>query len=231
MEEEYDHEEQHYSTPIMFSQLDQVDITALSIFLNHYLTNVRFLSCRSVSINCSDLDGTKVLYDPLDIPGLIISLSECFSPALEPLHFHFEFLFFTFIDERILADPSLAVGFDAVAPLLLFIRSTNLRLDWICTSAIDDASLRTIAQSWPQLETCLFGNAARWVIPPSLTFIGLVYLIHHCRRSHTIGMSFCACQVDINSELFSRTIPNKNITELSVGMSPIVDSCVDSCPS
>ncbi|KAG1813265.1 uncharacterized protein BJ212DRAFT_1367582 [Suillus subaureus] len=60
-------------------------------------------------------------------------------------------------------------------------------------------------------------------MPPSLTFIGLVHLIHHCRRLHTIGMSFCACQVDINNEPFSQTIPNVNITELSVGMSPIVD--------
>ncbi|KAG1850632.1 hypothetical protein DFJ58DRAFT_746451 [Suillus subalutaceus] len=186
MEEEYDYEEQHHSTPIMFS----IKCTSLhyqSLYHEH---------------------GTKVLYDPLDIPGLIISLSECFSPALEPLHFHFEFEFFTFIDERILADLSFAVGFDAVAPLLPFICLTNLRLDWICTSAIDDASLKTIAQSWPQLETFLFGNAAHWDLS----------------TSYIIGMSFCVCQVDINSELFSRTIPNKNITKLSVGMSPIVDS-------
>jgi hypothetical protein len=175
-----------------------------------------------VYIDCSDFGGTKVLpYDPLGVPGLILSLSECFSPTLEQLHFHFKFQCFT--DERMLANPRFALGYDVVAPLLSFSRLIDLRLDWICTSAIDDASLKTIAQSWPQLETFWFGNAARWVTPPSLSFIGLAHLIHHCRRLHTIGMSFCACQVDIDSEPFSQTIPNENITKLSVGMSPIIN--------
>ncbi|KAG1757081.1 hypothetical protein EDB19DRAFT_2033285 [Suillus lakei] len=220
LEEYYDDEMQHNTTPIIFSQLDQVHITAQSFsILYHCLTNVRFFLV--------DQYGPTDLYDPLDIPGLIVSLSECFSPVLEKLHFHFHFNFnsnfFTSTNFNTLADPSFALGFDVIAPLLSFSRLTDLRLDWICTSAIDDASLRTIAQSWPQLETFCFGSAARWVIPPSLTFIGLVHLIHHCPRLRTIGMPFRACQVDINSEPLSQTIPNENITELFVGMSPIVD--------
>ncbi|KAG2367749.1 hypothetical protein BDR07DRAFT_1372669 [Suillus spraguei] len=219
--EDYDYEEEHYSTPIVFSKLDQVHITTEIFLLNSCLANVRFQSCRLATIDFSDFDYTKALYDPLDIPGLIVSLSKCFPPALEQLRLEFDF--FTFTDERILADPSFALGFDAVASLLSFSHLTDLRLDWICISAIDDASLRTIAQSWPRLETFWFGNAARWVILPFLTFIGLVQLIHHCRHLHTIRMSFCACQVDINGEPFAPTIPNENITELSVGMSSIAD--------
>lgn len=221
---DYDYVEQYYPPPIIFSQLDRVHITATATpWLYHFLINLRFPSCRSVYIDCSDLESEEVLYDPLEIPGLILSLLECFSPALEQLHFHFDFKFLASIDDVIFADPSHAIGFDAVAPLLSFNHLIDLRLDWICTSAIDDASFKTIAQSWPQLETFLFGNGTHWAIPPSLSFIGLVHLIHHCRRLHTIGMCFCAYQVDIDSEPFSQTIPNEKITEISVGVSTIIN--------
>ncbi|KAG1755951.1 hypothetical protein EDB19DRAFT_1902126 [Suillus lakei] len=162
--------------PTNFSQLDEVRITAPSrSILNHCLKNVRYLSCRSlnVSINLDLFESdiySEVPYDPLEIAD-IVSLSECFSPALEKLDFGLEFEFVEFDDEYTLASPWFALGFDVIAPLLPFSRLTDLRLDWICTSAIDDASLKTIAQSWPHLESFWFGGAIPWLIPPSLTFI------------------------------------------------------------
>ncbi|KAG2345496.1 hypothetical protein BDR05DRAFT_862768, partial [Suillus weaverae] len=78
----------------------------------------------------------------------------------------------------------------AIAPLLSFSHLRDLNLDWICASAIDDASLKTMAQSWPHLEIFCFGTSARWLVPPSLTFVGLVYLIHHCLRLRSIAMPF-----------------------------------------
>ncbi|KAG1858202.1 hypothetical protein F4604DRAFT_1192496 [Suillus subluteus] len=107
----------------------------------------------------------------------------------------------------------------------------------MCTSAINDGSLKIIAQSRPQLEYLQFGCAARWMTPPSVTFIGLVHLIHHCSRLCRIGVPFSACPVDINSEPFSNTTPNEKITEIDVGNSPIVDpipwpvNCIYCCPS
>ncbi|KAG2370051.1 hypothetical protein BDR07DRAFT_1387611 [Suillus spraguei] len=157
--------------------------------------------------------------------GDVIYLSEGFSPTLEELVFELELEleFSDFDKEYTFTDPGLALHFDAVVPLLSFSCLTDLRLDWICTSAIDDTSLKTMAQSWPLLETFWFGGAVPWVVPPSLTFIGFVHLIHCCRRLCSIQMSFRACPVDVNSELFSKTIPNKNIAHLSVGVSPIID--------
>ncbi|KAG0701084.1 hypothetical protein DFH29DRAFT_1069845 [Suillus ampliporus] len=176
----------------------------------------------TVYVNYGDLDG-DFPYDPQDVPDLIVSLSECFPPALEKLHFDIKFEFST------LANPSFVLGFDVIAPLLSFSRLTDLRLDWICISAIDDASLKTIAQSWPQLESFWFGSATRWLVPPSLTSIGFVHLIHHCRRLRSIEMPFFACPVDINSEPFSKTIPNGNITAIFAGHSPIVDPITVAC--
>ncbi|KAG0701340.1 hypothetical protein DFH29DRAFT_571137 [Suillus ampliporus] len=157
-------------------------------------------------------------YDPLDVSDLIVSFLECFSPALEKLHVDFSLdAEFTF------ANPVLALGFDVVAPLLSFSHLKDLDLDSICASAISDASLKTMAQSFPQLENFCFGSDP-WLVPPSLTFTGLVHLIHHCRCLCSIRMPFSACSVDTNSEPFSETIPNEKITRLFVGFSPIVDA-------
>ncbi|KAG1820436.1 uncharacterized protein BJ212DRAFT_1478549 [Suillus subaureus] len=212
-------EPQRGSIPTNFSQLDEVHITTPShSILNHCLKNVRYPSCRSLkmTVDPDDFDADPEVslfpYGLLEIAD-VISLSECFSPVLKELVFELEF----------------ALGFDVVVPLLSFSRLTNLRLDWICTSAIDDASLKTIAQSWPQLETFWFGGAVLWVVPPSLTFIGFAHLIYHCRRLCNIQMSFRACPVDINSEPFSKTIPNENITSFSVAVSPIVDPISVAC--
>ncbi|KAG1751340.1 uncharacterized protein EDB91DRAFT_601541 [Suillus paluster] len=223
-------ETQSNPTPTHFSQLDQVHITTPtpSVF-NHCLRNIRFLSCRTINLRVEYNDLDMDPYDPLDIPDFIVSISECFSPALEKLHFDFNLSFSTLLDRDILANPSFALGFDAIAPMLWFNCLTDLQLDWMCTSAIDDASLKTMARSWPQLENFSFGSAARWLVPPSLTFIGLVHLIHHCRRLHSIEMPFCACPVDTNSEPFSKTIPNEKITRLFVGISPIVDPTAVAC--
>lgn len=165
-----------------------------------------------------DLDNeTKIPYDPLGIPDLIVSFSECFSPALEKLDVVFE-SYPSYIED-IIADRSYVLGFNAVAPLLSFNRLTELHLNWICTSAINDASLKTLAQSWPHLERFHFGGAICWLVPPSMTFTALVHLIKHCPH-----LPFCANPVDYdNDPLFFETIPNGNITALSVGMSPISD--------
>ncbi|KAG0691795.1 hypothetical protein DFH29DRAFT_1010184 [Suillus ampliporus] len=216
------------STPTFSSQLDQVCITTSSpSVLTHCLRNVRFLSCRSVKlyIDSSDLE---VPYDPLDIPDLIVSFSKCFSSTLETLHFDFDFDFNDLFSME-LADPSYALGFDVVAPLLLFSHLKDLQLDWMCTSAIDDASLKTIAQSLPQLENVSIGTAARWLVPPSLTFIGLVHLIRYCRRLRSIDMAFDACPVDIHSEPFSKTIPNNKIARFFVGISTVIDPIAVAC--
>ncbi|KAG1734673.1 uncharacterized protein EDB91DRAFT_1348494 [Suillus paluster] len=227
---EYNMDEmQPNSTPAFSSHFDHMHISIPApSFFHHILRNVRFLSCRSVIV-CVDFSGLYIPYNPLDIPDLIFSFSECFSPALEKIRFDFDYEFCTIVEEHILADTSFAFDFDVVAPLLSFSHLTDLDLNWICTSAIDDASLKTMAQSFPQLENFLFGSSARWVIPPSLTFIGLVHLIHHCRRLRSIAMTFCACPVDINSEPFSQTIPNNKITRLFVGVSPIVDPNAVAC--
>ncbi|KAG2033853.1 hypothetical protein BDR03DRAFT_653583 [Suillus americanus] len=217
------HEMQSNSTPIIFPQLEEVDLTVSSLpDVEHFLKRVRLPSCRSATVfiryDYRDLNHAVVPYDPLYIPDLIVSLSECLSPALEKLHVNN----FTDIKKDIISGHSYVLGFNAVAPLLPFNRLTGIRLDWLCTSAIDDASLKILAQSWPQLEQFHFGGAARWVVPPSMTFTALVHLIQHCPRLHTVQMSFCATPVDYdNDPFFFETLPNEKITTLFVGMSPI----------
>ncbi|KAG2144263.1 hypothetical protein DEU56DRAFT_236502 [Suillus clintonianus] len=222
------HEMQSDSTSTIFSQLNQVRLTASSqSVVNHFIRSVRFPSCRSVTVyvNYDDLDDVpKTPYDPLDIPDLIVSLSECFSPALEKLCVDFEFDFGFYEGSEVIANRSYVLSFHAVAPLLSFNRLTDLQLGWMCTSAITDASLKTIAHSWPQLETFVFGGAARWLTPPSLTFVGLVHLIQHCRRLRNLQMSFWARPVVFERPCFT-SIANEKITRLFVGMSPIGD-CV-----
>ncbi|KAG2368643.1 hypothetical protein BDR07DRAFT_1582129, partial [Suillus spraguei] len=83
--------------------------------------------------------------------------------------------------------------------------------------AIDDTSLKIMAQSWPQLEHFLFGSAARWLVPPSLTFIGLIHLIHYCPLLRNIEMPFNACPVDVSSAPFSSTNPNEKLRGLFCG--------------
>jgi len=64
------------------SHLKEVDIVALLPFvITHCLRNIQFISCWSVvfCISNSDLQ----LYDPKDIPDLIISVLECFPSNLE----------------------------------------------------------------------------------------------------------------------------------------------------
>jgi len=70
------------STPRSSSHLEEVDIVALLPFIiTHCLRNIQFISCQSVvfCISNSDLQ----LYDPRDIPDLIISVLECFPSNLE----------------------------------------------------------------------------------------------------------------------------------------------------
>ncbi|KAG2031649.1 hypothetical protein BDR03DRAFT_1095382 [Suillus americanus] len=226
------HEKQSDSTPTILPQLDQVQFTVLMQYITvagHFLGSVRLPSCRSAVVRI-DSDALsydpEVLCNPLHIPNLIVSLSECLSPALEKLHIEFP-LALNYIDrEDIVASRSYVLGFNVVATLLPFNRLTDLRLDWICTSSINDASLKTLAQSWPQLEQFYFGGTACWAVLPSMTFTALVHLIQHCPRLHTVRMSFCATPVDYdNDPFFFETIPNEKITTLSVGRSPISDPC------
>ncbi|KAG2338013.1 hypothetical protein BDR05DRAFT_1062970 [Suillus weaverae] len=210
-------------TPTSSSKLKRVFITAPSPPVHtHCLRNIRFLSCRSVRLYINH--GLPQPYDPMDIPDLIISFSECFPPTLEQIYFGFEFDV-----DHLTDDPSFALSFNVFVPLLSFSRLTHLDLDWICTSAIDDTSLKTMAQSWPQLEIFRFGSTNRWLVLPSLTFIGLVHLIHHCPHLHIIQMAFSACPVDVNSAPFSNTNPNEKIAGLNVGISPIVNPVAVAC--
>ncbi|KAG1728164.1 uncharacterized protein EDB91DRAFT_866694 [Suillus paluster] len=147
---------QSNSTPTFSSQLDQVCITTPSpSVLTHCLRNVRFFSCQSVNLYI-DTDDLEIPYGPLDIPDLVAS-SKCFSPALETLHFDFDIDLSILFSMELLANPSYAPGFDVVAPLLSFGRLKNLQPSWISTSAIDDASLKTMANPYlnsrlPRLE-------------------------------------------------------------------------------
>ncbi|KIK37389.1 hypothetical protein CY34DRAFT_810380 [Suillus luteus UH-Slu-Lm8-n1] len=215
--------------PTFVSQINLVHIAAPSLsVLAHCLSNIRFICCRSVALDI-DSDPSGLPYDPLVVPGFINSFSECFSAALEDLSVNFVPPLYLMEDEEILADPRFALSFDMVAPLLSFSRLTKVDLDWICASAIDDASLKIMAQSWPLLQEFYLGSGCAWLIPPSLTFIGFIHLIQHCRALRTVDMTFCACSVDTNIEPFSKTIPNENITKIFVGMSPIVDVISVAC--
>ena len=223
------------STAIFTSQLDDVCITApVPQFFTRYLRNVRFLSCRSVVLLAGRCDLELSYYDPLmDIPNLrhesqevhdlMVSLSQCFSPALEEISFDFGFLYED--------GCPLSLDFDAVVPLLLFSRLTKLDLDWFSTLSINDSELKNMAQSWPQLEELSLGTATgEWpVYPPILTFVGLVHLIRYCRRLRYIAISFCAGSIDVECESFTKTIPNEKITHIGVGISPIVNPMVVAC--
>lgn len=216
-----------HSPPISPSQLEQVDIITPSFsVLTHCLKNIQFLSCRSVNL-CID-DSGLLSYDPKNNPDLIISISQCFPPTLEKLNFDF-YSEFDLMEDAILADPSFVLGFDTFAPMLSFGHLKYLNLDFFCTSAIDDSSLKTMAQSWPQLEHFSFGIEIRSLVPPSLTFIGLIHLIQHCPLLQSIEMPFRAHPVDVNSTPFSDTIPSEKMRALFVGISPIVDPCAVAC--
>ncbi|KAG1892339.1 hypothetical protein F4604DRAFT_1565242 [Suillus subluteus] len=215
---------QSNSTATFIHQLNDVTISTSSPHaLAQYLKNVRFLSCRSAKLSIDESEP----YDPLDITNLVVSLSESFSPDLEQLEVSITFGLDLLPEE--LDNPGFAIAFDAVAPLLSLSRLTKLDLSWLCTSAIDDDSLKRMAQSWPQLEEFRFGGETDWLVPPSLTFIGLVHLVQHCRRLHTIKMTFRANSVDTDNELFSKIIPNKNITCMDAGVSPIVNPLAVAC--
>ncbi|OJA20410.1 hypothetical protein AZE42_07487 [Rhizopogon vesiculosus] len=195
------------------------------------VTMLRFLSCRSVVLSLGDdieieypqdpLDDSELPLGSLDIPDLMVSFSECFSPTLEYISIDFSLSYGS------LNEPYLALGFHAVAPLLLFSRLTTLKLAWFCTSTIDDATLKKMAQSWPQIKEFRFGSIT--TNSPSLTFMGLVHLIQHCRHLRDISMCFRACSIDTSCEPFSKTIPNKKITSISLGHSPITDPIAVAC--
>ncbi|OAX35776.1 hypothetical protein K503DRAFT_802543 [Rhizopogon vinicolor AM-OR11-026] len=216
-------------TPTFTSQLTEVSITASAAIFTWCLRNVRFLSCQSVALHIDS--DTELLSDsddsmdtaaslPLNIPGLMDSFSECFSSAVE----HITIGFGNSSGGRYEHDTRpIVFGFDAVVSLLPFSRLTRLDLNQFCTSAISDATLKLMTQSWPRLEEIRFGSTTRRPKIPSLTFIGLVHLIQHCRQLRDIEMSFCACSIDINCEPFSRTIPNEKITSIFVGISPIIN--------
>ncbi|KAJ8590591.1 hypothetical protein M405DRAFT_157640 [Rhizopogon salebrosus TDB-379] len=213
------------SIPSFISNLDQVCIAAPShSHLTRCLRNVRFLSCRSVVISMyHDLEP----YHP-DIPELIVSFSKCFSPVLEELFVKLRFdLSNLDVDEP--DNHRLAFGFDVIAPLLSFSRLTKLDLDWFCPLNVDDNGLKDMVQCWPQLEEFHFGVSTAMLVPPSVTFIGLVHPLQHCRHLRNIHMSFRACPIDIDCEPFSKTIPNMKVTHLEVGDSPIVDPIVVAC--
>ncbi|KAG2144267.1 hypothetical protein DEU56DRAFT_732937 [Suillus clintonianus] len=126
--ETYNINEMQLDSPTIFSRLERVHITAQSqSVINNCLRNVRFPSCRSGKVYVRDDDDLEPHY-PLNIPDLIISLSECFSPALQKLHFVLGFDF-NALKEDTLANPSSALSFNAITPLLSFSRLTDLRLD------------------------------------------------------------------------------------------------------
>jgi hypothetical protein len=164
-------------------------------------------------------DPNSVLPDPLDILDLIVSLSDSFSSALEQLAVDFTGLEGLSTEE--LADPRLVLGLNAVVPLLSFSCLKKVDLSCFCSSAIDDAMIKAMAQSWPQLEKLYLGNEARWQIPPSLTFTGVVHLIRHCQYLRDIAISFRASLIDTNSEPFFKIILNRKITHICIGNSPI----------
>ncbi|OJA15142.1 hypothetical protein AZE42_04693 [Rhizopogon vesiculosus] len=207
---------QFNSIPTFTSKLIKVSITAPSLPIL-ILRNVYFASCQSLVL-CLD-DPNSVLSHPLDISDLIVSLSECFSSDLEKLAVEITCL--GSLSTGNLADPHSMLNFDAVNPLLSFNCLQTVNLSCFCASAIDDATINMMAQSWPQLQQLYLGSGARWPTPPSLTFTGLVHLIRHCHQLHDIAIPFCASLIDNESEPFSKTIPNVNITHIYVVNCPI----------
>jgi hypothetical protein len=214
------------SIPLFGYQLDEVSITASAPFLfTRCLKNVRFTSCRSVAFYIGSgrltnpRDAPERPSSPLNVSNLMDSFSECFSPVVE--HISMDFSGPVYYDDELNEDPLLR--FDAIVPLLSFSRLTKLDLDRFRTSTFSDAALKTMAQSWPHLEEFRFGSVTRQLDSPSITFIGLVHLIQHCRHLRDFAMSFHACSIDIDCKPFSDTIPNDKITSIFVGISPIVD--------
>jgi hypothetical protein len=214
------------SIPTFIRNLDTLSITASSHSqLTRCLKSVQFLSCRWVELRiaCSD---SGLPYNPPDIPDFIVSISECFSPDLECLDFDFDC---ECLDEEVLetlSDSRFALDFSVLSPLLPFNRLISINLDWFCTARIDDDALMNMVQSWPHLKFFALGGGAPWLTPPSVTFIGLVHLIQHCRHIHSLKMPFRAFSIDTNSEPFSTTAPNDKISYFFVGISPIVDPLV-----
>lgn len=220
-------EVQSNSSPTIIPKLDEVQLTVLMqdvAVAEHFLRSVRLPSCRSarvyIAYDLSNHPGDQ--YDPLHIANFIDSLSECLSPALEKLHIELGLNLRYIRGDN--PNRNYVFGFSAVTPLLPFNRLKELRLECICTSAINDTLLKTLVQSWPQLEQFYFGGGTHWVVPPSMTFTALVYLIQHCPRLHAVQMSFYATPVDYdNDPFFFETVRNEKISRLSVGMSPISD--------
>jgi hypothetical protein len=206
------------SIPTFASKLDEVSIAARSLLvLTQCLRNVCFTSCQSVVLRVDSI----LPYDPLDIPNLISALSVCFSTDLEQLIVDFTGIDSNSLSTEKLADPRFALSFNAVVPLLSFSCLKHINLSYFCASGINDAMIKDMAQSWPQLEEFYIGSTARWLIPPALTFTGLVHLIRHCQYLQDVGIPFRASLIDIKSEPFSKTIPNTKITGIYVGNSPI----------
>ncbi|OJA15393.1 hypothetical protein AZE42_11046, partial [Rhizopogon vesiculosus] len=217
--DDFDADMQSNCIPTFAFKLDKVSITVPSH--SHHirrLRNVRFLSCRSTALYI-DRRKQGLHHGPVDVPDLVISFSECFSPNIDHVK----------PDEGVLDDHRFAFGFGMVAPLLQFSRLTKLDLNWLCTSDVDDEALKTIVQFWPQLEEFYFGGGCDWLIMPHVSFTGLVHLIQHCQRLSRIKMRFSACPIDTDTESFSTTIPNEKLTYLFVGISPIVDPIVVAC--
>ncbi|KAG1862496.1 hypothetical protein DFJ58DRAFT_912518 [Suillus subalutaceus] len=110
------HEVQSNSTPAIIPQLDQVHLTVSMQYITvagHFFGSMRLTSCRSATVytDYDDLSyDPEVLYDPLHILNLIVSLSECLSPALEKLDIELEYDL-AFIRGDI-ANRSYALGFN-----------------------------------------------------------------------------------------------------------------------
>ncbi|KAG1736788.1 hypothetical protein EDB19DRAFT_2040201 [Suillus lakei] len=183
-------------TPTFVSQINLVHIVVLDI----------------------DLDPSGLPYDLLVVPELIISFSECFSPAFEHLNVSFGLDFLFLKCEEILADRRFALAFNVVAPLLSLSCLTELNLGF----ALQRSMMRH-SREWRKPGRCSRKSALE------VGAVGLVHLIQHCRDLRAIDMTFCAYSVDIKNEPFSQTIPNENITRLFVGMSPIVDPITVAC--
>ncbi|OAX32833.1 hypothetical protein K503DRAFT_574177 [Rhizopogon vinicolor AM-OR11-026] len=83
--DDFDADMQSNCIPTFSFKLDEVSITVPSH--SHHirrLRNVRFLSCRSAALYI-DRRKQGLHHGPVDVPDLVISFSECFSPNLEQL--------------------------------------------------------------------------------------------------------------------------------------------------
>jgi hypothetical protein len=229
----HDFDDREPYSPVIFPfQLNEIHITApVPHLFTRPLRNVRFLSCRSVGlcVGYSVIEEgcygrppqiQSLPFESMVFQNLMAPFSESFSPTLEKITIRI------FFPRNADIDHSRVLDFAAVAPLLSFSRLTQLGLFFSGNSTIDDAELKIMAQSWPQLEEFRLrtGNET-----PDLTFIGLVHLVQHCRRLREITLSFHACSIDIKCEPFSKTTPNENITWIEVGVSPIFDPDAVAC--